>query len=168
MPAGISAYVPLANITTSTQISTVSFSGIDQSYTDLVCVAYFSTVNSGGSPTPGVYLNGVFNNASYRFVTADGHGGGAYSSYTYTGAQMVFQDTAIVSNSTCLAIFQAMDYSSTTKHKIVLGRINGVASTASFGVGKWQDTAAITTFSLRFSGLAVDAGATFTLYGVKA
>jgi hypothetical protein len=66
-------------------------------------------------------------------------------------------------------IINFMNYSNTSTYKTLLARGNDTAASTAAITGLWQSTSAINTVKiLGFGGNNLDAGSTFTLYGIKA
>jgi hypothetical protein len=168
MPAGVSAYVPLASSVTSSSISSFSFSGISQSYRDLVAIVNYSTSGSGGSGYLGAYLNNDFNTGSYTNFQWSGNGSSNSQTTANGQAQMLFANTGTPDGQNCHAILHFMDYSTTNKEKTVIASVGSPQSFCGFGAARWVNNSSVTTVSFRFSGLSIPAGARFELYGVSA
>jgi hypothetical protein len=160
MPAGVSAYVPLANVTLGSSASTVTFSSITGSYRDLVLV-----IDSKGS---GFAPQMRFNNdssSSYAWVWMGGDGSGTSSNSASSVAQFNLGNFSTFANPTS-AIFNIMDYSATDKHKTVLNRIDIPSAGTSAWAMRWGNTAAITSIQLFAAAGSYAAGSTLALYGI--
>jgi hypothetical protein len=169
MPAGVSAYVPLANVTTSSAYSTITFSSISQSYRDLVLVADYSTAGAGGTGFFGVYVNGQFNNGSYAYIHETGNGSTTSAGQANSQAQMIFSTTGTPDGGRCVAVINVFDYATSgIKAKTFVGRVDTATAFTSMGAARWWDDLAVTSISVRFSGLSNPAGGNFALYGVSA
>ena len=160
MPAGVSAYVPLANVTLSSSAASVTFSSISQAYRDLVLV-----FNGATASTSGVSIR--FNSDSgsnYSYVQMLGNGSTASTSAgTTTEARMVN------SNGTdCVGTANIFDYSTTDKHKSVLSRGDTAAASTRAHAVRWANTNAITSLTVFGEVANINAGSTFALYGVSA
>lgn len=168
MPAGVSAWTPLANITLSGSASTVTFSSISGSYRDLVVVSFINTATGSG------YFRIRFNSDTgnnYNRVNASGDGAGSLSSYATTSANgLTLAEYALMGASyRPQFITHILDYSATDKHKTVISRGDNAATGTEMICGRWANTAAITTIQLLDqSGNSFAAGSTFALYGVSA
>jgi hypothetical protein len=168
MPAGVSAYVPLANLTLSSSAVSVTFSSISQSYRDLVLVVS----GKSASTTADIYLRFNGNTADYNhWVYATGNGTAANSlTNASTSNGMRTTVSAYMSTSDFIqSTTHLIDYTA-NKYKTTLSRSdNGSRGTDMF-TGIWQNTSAITSIMVRAvtdaSGFA--AGSTFALYGVSA
>ena len=164
MPAG-NTYVPLATNTLSTATSSVTFSTISGSYTDLVLVAIF-----GLTAGDDLYL---------RF---NGDTAGNYSAHRFGGNGSVASvgrttnDTGIQprtpsnqpSTITTMYTSNIMNYANTTTYKTALARYNYRSGFAEVDVGMWRSTAAITSLTFLCVASTFVSGSTFTLYGIAA
>lgn len=169
MPAGVSAYVPLANITTSSSYSTVTFSSISQSYRDLVAVVDYPTSGAGGTGFLGVYVNGQFNNGSYAYITATGNGSSTSGGQANSAAQIIFSSVGTPDGGRCVAVINLFDYATSgIKAKTFVGRADTATAFTSMGAARWYDDLPVTSITFRFSGLTNPAGGNFALYGVSA
>ena len=158
-----STYTPLATQTLGGATSSVSFSSIASTYTDLVLVID-GTVGSNC----GIQLK--FNSDSgsnYSFTRMTGDGSSATSDRS---SNATFMELGYyVSSTRNMNILQIMNYSNTTTYKTVLNRAN--AQSVNIGaqayVEMWRNTSAINAISLSASG-NFSTGSTFTLYGIAA
>jgi hypothetical protein len=162
MPAGVSAYTALANVTLGSSASTITFSSISGSYRDLILIGQgFSSTASGIN----IRYNGD-SGSNYNQIVMFGDGGSASSSSS--SSQTSYQVGRF--DSSTLADFQAniMDYSATDKHKTTLHRYNSAAVLTAARAGRWASTSAITSFVLSLDSGTFNSGSTFALYGVSA
>lgn len=166
MPAGVSAYVPLANITIGSGISSITFSSISQSYRDLVLIG--QTGNTGTTGFVGIFNGDTAANYTYVY-------GGANGSTTGTGFNNDFSNANFGANAWSTGsldltyIIHLIDYSVTDKHKTFLARTDGRSSdtNATMNSGRWKNTAAITSVQIKGQGSSqFVSGSTFTLFGV--
>jgi hypothetical protein len=162
MPAGVSAYTPLANITVSVAAATITFSSISQSYRDLVLIGQGLSLSASGI---NIRYNGD-SGSNYNQIVMFGDGGSASASSS--SAQTAYQVGRF--DGSTLADFQAniMDYAATDKHKTSLHRYNSASVLTAARVGRWASTSAITSFVLSLDAGTFAAGSTFALYGVSA
>lgn len=162
-----STYEPIATTTLGSAQASVtlnSFSG----YTDLILVARART-------TDGNYRNLLAlpnnNSAPYSSSTYVGGETSAYSgrrTNQTVGMQIGYCTASSDSNFTELSITHFMNYANTTTYKTALTRYGGSNSNqVNAQVGLWQSTSAITSLVLSTSSGNLDAGSTFTLYGIK-
>lgn len=165
MPAGVSAWTPLANLTLSSAQSSVTFSSISGAYRDLVLVLT-AQCNTNSQELTYLRFNGDTGN-NYPSVYLYGTGSSAASSSS-TISVVNINNTYFDQGNRGQMTYQILDYAQTDKHKSVLGRADGSAYSTNLGAARWANTSAITTILVMsgFSGFA--AGSTFALYGVSA
>lgn len=157
-------YEPISNqILTSTQ-TTVTFSSIPQTYTDLILVIQ-AQVNGSPINTDG-YVNGD-QGTNYSFGTIVGNGTSA-SNFYGTNTAFIRYATAGYTDNTFghNSINHFFNYANTTTFKTILSRANNAANGTSITLNLWRSTAAITSISIVGNPFAI--GSTFTLYGIKA
>jgi hypothetical protein len=158
-----STYEPIATTTTSGSQSSVSFTSIPATYTDLILV-----FNGYTNAQAGCFLR--FNNDStsnYSDTRLLGSGSSAASDRDTSIAQI----NAFVSTSTSNRIneiIQIQNYSNATTYKTALLRWNNAASYVAAIVGMWRSTSAINRVDMILSTSSFVDGSTFTLYGIKA
>jgi hypothetical protein len=164
-------YVALDKITVGTAVSSVTFSSINQGYTDLVIVG-----NVGGSTAGSSYyfqFNGD-TTSNYSFTYLTGSGASAFSgraSGSTNGAMGYY--SALNTSLESVNIMQIMNYSNATTFKTVLSRANrasaGTDPGAEASVSLWRKTPeAITSIKLFPGAGNFIVGSTFSLYGIAA
>lgn len=154
-------YDLLDSTTLGTSAASVTFSGISQSYRDLIIVIQGG--GSGGGPVSFEILpNGDTANGSSVYMENfnDTAGSGTFTRLLFT---LDAQDS--------LSIIQVLDYSATDKHKPFLIRTNNANTATNYSVsayaGRWASTAAITSIELTdVGGQTFDSGTSFYLYGI--
>ena len=160
MPAGVSAYTALANVTLGSSATSVTFSSINQGFKDLVLVM------TATSPEPYIQFNND-TGSNYNFLWMLGEAA-AYSGSSTSQTSAALARVAWGGN----VVASIMDYSASDKHKTFLSRANGagVANNSVEAIAaRWANTAAITTVKvLGFGGGSFPSGSTFALYGVSA
>jgi hypothetical protein len=160
MAAG-STYTPIATSTLGSAQSTVTFSGIASSYTDLILV-----INGTASSTNNHFVR--FNNDSasnYSYTDLYGDGGSAGTGRA-TNSSGIFIGNGSGTNYT--KIVQIMNYSNTTTNKTALNRSNSPTEAVATQVGMWRSTAAINRVDIVATGGSMNTGTIFTLYGLAA
>jgi hypothetical protein len=168
MPAGVSAWTPLANVTLSSPATTVTFSSISAIYKDLRIV-YVGNSNGYYGAAPSIRFNGDASNV-YPTVLLTGDGSSVQNS-TLNFAQIPINDANYMSPAVrMLCTVDIFDYSATDKHKSVLSRANQPSQGVNANTGRWPSTAAINsiTVGVGWSSTAFVTGSTFALYGVSA
>lgn len=164
-----STYTPIATNTISgNSTSSITFSSIPNTYTDLIIV---SSVGS----TDGVYsLYAQFNNdtaSNYTFTYLYSNGTSAISgrSSSTVGVTSGFYVTpgTTINN---INILNIMNYSSTSSYKTTIARSNTTTSPypgTETSSSLWRSTSAINTVRLFVQAGYFLAGSQFTLYGIK-
>jgi hypothetical protein len=164
-----STYTPIATTTLGSDTSTITFSSIPSTYTDLILVCNnIQSDVAGSSINDGRFrFNGdTGTNYSQTRISGDGS--------TATSARLSNENILYVgvipqaSNTVkALNILHIMNYSNTTTFKTVLCRGNGGGFVRA-NVGLWRSTAAINEVSIIYPSQLYKAGSTFTLYGIAA
>jgi hypothetical protein len=158
MPAG-STYTPIATTTLGSAQSTVTFSSISGTYTDLVVV-----INGSVSATKNctVQLNGD-TGSNYSWTYLYGSGSSASSARSSNTAEGLINYVGTEQSTT---ILQINNYSNSTTYKTVLSRSSSsVLGTMAIAL-LWRNTAAITSMNLVAPSATWSTGSTFTLYGI--
>ena len=164
-------YEPISTTTLGGAQSSVTFSSIPGTYTDLVLIAMVQhTNNSGdqlrvgngsidtGSNYSDTYLSGPDN---YAAVQA-----GRISGATSIDVAAKYY-SAPTSGYFVPLMINFMNYTSTAMYKTIIARYNDINETNA-NVGLWRSTSAINTIQLfPGSGINYSTGCTFTLYGIK-
>jgi len=163
-----STYELIATTTLTSTSSSVVFSSIPQTYTDIVVVFTGQNTTSTTAMTGEVDINsdGGNNYSSTWINTSNVSGRGVGNNGGYIGA--------LNQNSISIYIINFMNYSNTTTYKSWISRWgtqSGPAQDAGTIVGMWRNTSAIT--SLNFNRPAgesgsFDVGCVWSLYGIKA
>lgn len=155
-------YDPIATTTLGSAQSSVTFSSISGSYTDLILIV--NSNNAGAAENYAyMYFNSDTTNSNYSRTVINGDGTSATSSRFSNQIPITNQPTD-KSNQ----IIHIMNYSNATTFKTSLWRSNSPNQIVSAGVGLWRNTAAITTITLTGFSANFASGSVFTLYGIKA
>ena len=155
-------YTPIATQTLASTSTSVTFSSIAGTYTDLVLI---TNGNTAANSNTYLQFNGD-TSALYSFNRISSNG--SASAARTTGATKInldafgFYTIALTANK----IISIQNYSNTTTYKNVLVRASSSSGTDAI-VGMWRSTAAITSLTFT-SDSAMQIGSTFTLYGIKA
>lgn len=161
MPAG-PTYEPIATTTLGSSQTTVTFSGISGSYTDLILVISAFTGDDLAAYT--MRMNGN-TGSNYSVVTLEGQGTSAVSQRQSNQTQMYitgFQAGSYTEPFT--TIVQFMNYSNTTTDKTILSR--SASNAASAYCGLFRSTSAITSIAVSSVSSTFSTNSTFTLYGI--
>jgi hypothetical protein len=166
-----STYEPIATTTLGSAASSVTFSSISSSYTDLVLI--ISGRSTRASTDDSLYIQ--FNSdtaTNYSYTELAGNGTAASSGRASSQTQIrpsTNMDAASQAAGTFTPVIISMNnYSNTTTYKTTLSRSNMAAKEVSAVVGLWRSTAAISTILIKCAVGNLDTGSTFTLYGIKA
>ena len=161
-----STYNKIEAQTLGSTASTVTFTSIPGTYTDLVLI--ISPIITTGSKDVCVQFNGdTGTNYSNTILSGDGS---TASSARLSGQVRIFLDYyGVVNTAQSNRIVNIMNYSNATTYKTVLSRANNEGAGTDAIIGLWRSTAAITSMVLNAqTGGTFDVGSTFTLYGIKA
>jgi hypothetical protein len=161
-------YEPITTQTLGSNQTTINFTSIPTTYTDLVLVSNWlenSTeslairVGNGSVATTSIY------SVTYMLGNGSTAASGRYGSSFWEFSQM--QATTAETNAN---IIHFLNYSNTTTFKTAIGRSSTASQGAAAIVGLWRSTDAINTIQLRcgFGVNTFNTGSTFTLYGIKA
>ena len=161
-------YEPIATTTLNSTQSTVTFSSISGSHTDLVLV-----MNPITNDTNGAYPYLRFNSDSstnYGRIFMRGNGSSASSdeSNNENLAYIIGGNVAQL-NSAFNAIVNIQNYANTTTFKSYISRANsatGTDASVEAVVGMWRSTSAINNITITCGGTSFVSGSTFTLYGI--
>ena len=162
-----STYEPIATTTLSSAQSSVSFSSISGSYTDLVLV-FDGLASANAANGFQVKINGG-NGSLQSYTRIQGNGTTASSSNVSNGDPAV----GVIGNTNrSNVIVSIMNYSNTTTYKTMISRYNSLDSTdgrTGSYVNLTRSTSAVTSLLIDLASAANFAsGSTFTLYGIKA
>jgi hypothetical protein len=162
-------YTPIASITLGANTSSVTFSSIPQTYTDLVLV--IQPVAGASNYNSQFRFNGD-SGSNYGATILAGNGSSA-ASYRGSNITAGYLDSEGYPSTTAGAttqIMHVMNYANTTTYKTTLNRSGRASSGTDLGVTTWRSTAAITSITL---GSDLGAGRTtyvsgciLNLYGI--
>ena len=152
-------YEPIATTTLGTSASSVTFSTIPGTYTDLILVVAGTSAATNGNE---MQFNGDTGN-NYSFTLLYGTGSAAVSS---RNSNISFAYAGRTNTNQSVSITQIMNYANTTTYKTVLTRASSNGDIVMANVSTWRSTSAIT--SLVYAGATFNSGTVFTLYGIKA
>jgi hypothetical protein len=155
-----STYEPIATQTLGSTATSVTFSSITGTYTDLVLI--FGGKGSTGGNVTFQFNSDTGSNYSSTIIYGDGSSAGSVRGSNQTSMNIGSTGTDISTDT-----FSIMNYSNSTTYKTVLGRYSRADEVGS-KVGLWRSTSAITSIVVGVSGGNFSIGSTFTLYGIKA
>ena len=163
--ASAQTYTPIATITASGSTTSVTFSSIPQTYTDLVIAgAFYETSSSNTS----LQFNGD-TGSNYSSTSLLGNGSTA-SSARVSNFPCIFWDRQGNATGYGTGVAHIMNYSNTTTYKTALLRYGYAGTWVEEDVGSWHNTSAITSITVGVvSGSGnLASGSTYTLYGILA
>ena len=156
-------YEPISTTTLGAGATSVTFSSIPSTYTDLVLIV--NDTNGTGADSLNLRFNGD-TGTNYSSTRIQGDGSSAQSNRNTNATSM---NIGFTSNTLSTSIIQIMNYANTTTNKTALGRGNNAGVEVSAKVGLWRSTAAINSIVvITGGGYTFQTGSTFTLYGIKA
>lgn len=165
-----STYTPISTTTLASPATSVTFSSISGSYTDLILIVdYGYSSGSGQGYLLGQVGNGsVDTGSNYSFSYIVGNGSSATSARSTNTTYFQFlSDTTVGNRAMC--IMQFANYSNTNTYKSMIGRNANAAETTTAVSNLWRSTSAINTIKVyEYAGKSFSTGSTFTLYGIKA
>ena len=158
-------YEPIATQTLSSTVSTVTFSSIPGTYTDLVLV---STPLTTGNTAMGARFNSDSSNI-YSQTYMEAYLATPVSSSRVSGQSETGIGYSSANTTPYTSIAQFMNYANTTTFKTNVSRSSAATVDVILYAGLYRSTAAITSITLVLSGSqSFTSGSTFTLYGIKA
>ena len=161
MAAG-STYTPIATTTLGSATSTVTFSSIPQTYTDLR-VVFTGTANT--TSAFGLRYNSD-TGTNYSYTLVYGSGTSALSTRA-SGTADPGNGNVWTTQSNVIA--DIMNYSNSTTYKTAISRADNAGNRTAAWVSLWRSTAAITNLQITTtSANTYSVGSTFTLYGIQA
>jgi hypothetical protein len=156
-------YTPIATQTLSSAASSVTFSSISGSYTDLVLVVNATFSNASTANLLMQFNGDTTSNYSATRLLGDGS---AASSGRVSGTYMMIGD---INNALFSSIINIQNYANTTTYKTALARTGFAGGYLGAYVGLWRSTSAITSVLIGYNGSGTFAvGSTFSLYGILA
>jgi hypothetical protein len=169
MAAKTGTYTLIASNTLVSTTSSLTFSSIPNTYTDLVLVC---SARAATNASMTIQFNGD-TASNYSYTVLDGDGATPSSNRQSNVSAIQLASWSIGMGSTTgpsQVIANILGYSSTATFKSVLTRSSVVNVGGSMGIdlfgGTWRSTAAVTSLTVNGNTLAV--GSTFRLYGIEA
>lgn len=145
--------------TASSGGSSITFSSIPQTYTDLILVA---NIHGGSADNGWIQLNGDAN-ARYSQTSLSTNNAG----WNPSGFSSVLYSVVTALQAKPL-IYHIMNYTSAVGYKVMLFKTGDVAYGGTISSAMYRDTAAITSVTLATQGYATLGTGDITLYGIKA
>lgn len=164
MAAG-NTYEAIATQTLGSATTTVTFSSIPGTYTDLVVVF------QGGITTGPDDIRIRFNSdtgTNYSATLLRGDGSSAISARSSNDTYISWMGYFGTGTAGSVSIVNVNNYSNTTTNKTALNRGSVASNFVNASVGLWRSTAAITSMTLIAGGSTFLSGSIFSLYGIRA
>jgi hypothetical protein len=160
--AKTATYSLIASNTLGSANSTITFSSIPATFTDLVLVC---NLFSSGTTYSNIRFNGD-TGTNYSLTDFYGDGGGGITSSRQSNVSQGGSGPTMGSGN--VLIYNILDYSNSNTYKNMLGRNSNPSNGVFSSVSMWRSTAAINSITL-FTGVDNwSVGSTFKLYGIKA
>lgn len=162
-------YEPIATTTLSSAQSSVTFSSISGTYTDLVLVSAISGVSTTIDAWVRVGNGSIDSGSNYSWTVLSGNGTTAGSGRGASQTKVYWDFLTSITNVSQFAIMNFMNYSNTTTYKNYMIRGTAASQESNVTLGLWRSTSAINTIQIGLDSTATfSSGSTFTLYGIKA
>ena len=160
-------YTAIYTTTLTGAASSINIPSITQSYTHLELVVNYGLSADADSRFT---VNGDSTSGLYSYVNMRGNGStansGKASSLNYF--QFGLGGVTVPTTLTSVAKYTFVDYSSTTKPKMILGRVGDAGAQTLATAGVWRNNNAITSITLTPVGANFLTGTTVSLYGILA
>ena len=165
-------FVRIASVTVgSGGASSISFSSIPATYTDLIVKVSARTTNAGaGFQSLDLQFNSSSADRSGRYLTGDGSSPGSGTLSTTSFLIYALQDAGTTSNTFTNAELYIPNYAGSTNKSSSVDAVtenNGTSAGAAFTANLWSNTAAITSITLTPQSGNLVQYSTATLYGIK-
>lgn len=161
----------LAVITLKENSSDVVFSGIPDTYRDLILISKVRSTRASADSDLFVQFNGD-TGSNYNYVRMIGRSSGVNSAVNINGTTYLdfgqVPGTSSGSGEFAISNCEILDYASTSKHKSTITRTSSTGTTQVVGAhaGRWADAANAISSIRIFTNLgSITAGSTFSLYG---
>lgn len=166
----MSTYVPIQAITLSASASSIDFTNIPQTFTDLVLVGRYSFASNGiRFATVRVGNNTIDTGSNYSDTYLDTYTGSPNTGRNTNVTQALFSYSSsggLTTSQSQVAIANFMNYSNTTTNKTIINRNMSAADMVSAYVNLWRNTSAINYIRIIAGNADFASGSTFTLYGI--
>jgi hypothetical protein len=161
-------YDKIATQTLASTATSITFSSIPATYTDLRLV--FVGKSSSGNCDLKLTFNGDTSSGNYSQAAIAGNGSSALSSYTTSATSISLSLFNALSTSISLFELDVFSYAgSTRKTMLFSASTDAVGSGATEkNVGLWRQIAAISSLTITTTSNTYAIGTTATLYGIKA
>jgi hypothetical protein len=160
-------YTPIASTTLGADASSVIFSSIPSTYTDLVLIAFVRSTRAATGDTFRIRFNSdTASNYSTTFVYGDGPAAGSSRLTSQTGVYNRINAASVASGTFSPTIIHIMNYSNSTTYKTTISRANSTSEEISLNASLWRNTSAITSITALVDNGNLLSGSTLNLYGI--
>jgi hypothetical protein len=163
MPA---TYEPIATTTLGSTATTVSFTSIPGTYTDLVLVTSIKATSADTNQWMRFNSDSTTNYSSTNMY-GDGTSALSFRQSSEDKFNSVLSGYLVTSQN-CPGIYNIMNYSNTTTFKTMISRFSNSGVVAQAEVSLYRSTSAITAIEIFTTPNSFAVGSTLTLYGIKA
>ena len=165
-------YQPIATTTLSSASTTITFSSIPSTYTDLILVLSITNTSSTVYRTMQFNTDTSTGSTNYSTTVFGSDGNNAFSERQSNTYGIANNDGTDSGSNTNILIANIMNYANTNTFKPVIVRSNKITSPqnkVTTNAGLWRSTSAIDSVTM-YSSVAnsYGVGTTATLYGIKA
>jgi len=163
-------YVALDLKTVTSAVSSVTFTSIPSTYTDLVLVVNALGVGTNVDENCSIQLNGD-TGSNYSTTRIRGNGSAASSDRDTSATSAIAGIITVKStddNTRCNFTVNFQNYANTTTYKTWLSRSNSAAYNVQAMANLWRSTSAINSIKFQINSNNFAVGSTFSLYGIKA
>jgi hypothetical protein len=158
-------YEKIQTQTLSSAQSSITFTSIPNTYTDLVIVAQMKNSGSGGDFL--AYFNSD-TGSNYSRTILGGNGSSTYSARASSATSARFNySEPINSDGNTIFRINIQNYSNTTTFKTAINRGDRGATSTVAIVNLWRSTSAINNIQFFTDATNFAAGSIITLYGIK-
>ena len=159
-------YEPIATSTLGSAASSITFSSIPQTYTDLRLV--WNITGLSGANDPGIQFNG-YTGTGYGTLFTRGNGTAVTSSKLANSTENKIYMNGYVTSTQTMYVVDIFSYANTSIYESCLFTSSGDANGSgqvSFGIGCRFMTTAITSLTCMVNSGTLNAGTNATLYGI--
>jgi hypothetical protein len=161
-----STYTPIYSQTLTSTATSITFSNIPTTYTDLVLA--ISVIPSGAGLSPQIRVNGD-SGSNYSYTTLYGNGTSALSARgSGNNTTYLYYANSPTSGTTAQYDVQFQNYSNATTFKTMLHKLSVAGIESTLQCVLWRSTSPITSMQIFTSASSFASGSTFTIYGIKA
>ena len=167
MAAG-ATYVPIQTQTLGSSASSVTFSSIPQTYTDLVCVIQ-ATASNNFQLAIKMGNGSIDTGNNYSSLTMNGDGSTTYTYYPVNAPYIQGYADYMQTSAGFMATVNFQNYTNTNIYKTVVMRGSNANTGTGATAGLWRSASAVNTILfLPTGGGTFLTNSTFTLFGISA